>query len=175
MSERHNDTAEMLGVLLVYLLFICSCLCFSSCAGPRMAVGSMADSVRTVISERVVFRDTVILVPVQEGADRAVLPDSDTSRLRTGLAESEAFVSGGMLHHTLRNRSELLQPITLSLPERILQTEHSRQISRTVTVEVERELTGWQKFLLALGRGTLVAAVSVVAYLLFRIFRRFTS
>lgn len=146
---------------------------FISCSTPHMAIESQKDSVRTVITERVVYRDTVIHVPVPVESDKAVLQDTDTSFLRTSLAESEAFVSGGRLHHSLRNRSEQLRPINLKLPKKILQTDNFLMKQQTVTVEVERELTRWQKLLQALGLGTFVALCASLLYMAVRIVRKF--
>lgn len=170
-KRRHASDAFLafLGILLlVYLL-----LCFVSCSTPRGVLTSQKDSVRTVITDRIVYRDTVIHVPVPAESDKAVLLDTDTSFLRTSLAESEAFVRGGKLHHSLRNRSEQLQPINLKLPEKILQTDNFLMKQHTVTVEVERELTRWQKLLQALGLGTFVALCTALLYMAVRIVRKF--
>lgn len=145
---------------------------FISCSTPRMAIESQKDSVRTVITDRIVYRDTVIHVPVPVESDKAVLLDTDTSFLRTSLAESEAFVRGGKLHHSLRNRSEQLQPINLKLPEKILKTDNFLMKQQTVTVEVERELTRWQKLIQALGLGTFVALCAALLYMAVRIVRK---
>ena len=126
-----------------------------------------------MITERVVYRDTVIEVPVPVESDKAVMEDSDTSMLRTSLAESEAFVSGGKLHHTLRNRSELVQPINLKMPLRFLNTDRFQLAAQTITVEVERELTAWQKFMQALGLGCFVAVCALALYFAVRIIRKF--
>ena len=163
----------MLLIFLGMCLFVYLLLCFVSCSTPRGVLTSQKDSVRTVITERVVYRDTVIHVPVPVESDKAVLQDTDTSFLRTSLAESEAFVRGGKLHHSLRNRSEQLRPINLKLPEKILQTDNARMKQQTVTVEVERELTRWQKLLQALGLGTFVALCAALLYMAVRIVRKF--
>lgn len=155
------------------LLFSILSACMISCIVPQMAIDSQRDSVRTVITDRVVYRDTVIYVPVPAESDKAVLQDTDTSFLRTSLAESEAFVSGGRLHHSLRNRNELLPPINLKVPERVQHTDHSHMAVRTITVEVERELTRWQKFIQALGLGAFVAACAAIVYMAVRIIRKF--
>lgn len=155
-----------------YLLIILS-LCLVSCSTLHRTVTGQKDSVRTVITERIVYRDTVIHLPVPAESDNAVLQDTDTSFLRTSLAESEAFVSGGRLHHSLRNRSEQIQPIYLKLPEKILQTDNFLMKQQTVTVEVERELTRWQKLLQALGLGTFVALCTALLYMAVRIVRKF--
>ena len=155
------------------MIIIFTMVIFISCSTPRMAIESQKDSVRTVITDRVVYRDTVIHVPVPVESDKAVLQDTDTSFLRTSLAESEAFVRGGKLHHSLRNRSEQLQPINLKLPEKILQTDNFLMKQQTVTVEVERELTRWQKVLQALGLGTSVTLCAALLYMAVRIVRKF--
>lgn len=172
-DKRRDNQTDMFLVFIGMCLFIYMLLLMVGCSGPRMAVSSQHDSVRTVITDRVIYRDTVIYVPVPAESDRAVLQDTDTSILRTSLAESEAFVSGGKLHHSLRNRNELLQPISLKMPERVQHTDHSHLAARTVTVEVERELTRWQRFIQALGLGAFVAACAAILYMAVRIIRKF--
>lgn len=173
MNSRRNPKAEIAFALICLCLFIYGLLCCISCSAPRSAVSSQKDSVRTVITERVVYRDTIIEVPVPVESDRAVLEDSDTSMLRTSLAESEAFVSGGKLHHTLRNRSELVQPINLKMPLRFLNTDRFQLAAQTITVEVERELTAWQKFMQALGLGCFVAVCALALWFAVRILKKF--
>ena len=155
------------------MTIIFSMVAFISCSTPRMAIESQKDSVRTVITDRIVYRDTVIHVPVPVESGHKVLQDTDTSFLRTSLAESEAFVREGKLHHSLRNRNEQLRPINLKLPEKILQTDNFLMKQQTVTVEVERELTRWQKLLQALGLGTFVALCAALLYIAIRIVRKF--
>ena len=145
----------------------------TACSVPCCMIVPQKDSVRTVITDRIVYRDTVIHVPVPAESDKAVLQDTDTSFLRTSMAESEAFVSGGKLHHSLRNRSEQLRPISLKLPEKILSTDNFLMKQQTVTVEVERELTRWQKVLQTLGLGTFVALCATLLYMAIRIIRKF--
>ena len=173
MNNRRQHTSDTFLAFLGVLLLVYLLLCLVSCSTPREILTSQKDSVRTVITERIVYRDTVIHVPVSAETDKAVLQDTDTSRLRTNLAESEAFVSGGKLHHSLRNRCEQLQPINLKLPQKILQTDHILLKQQTVTVEVERELTRWQKLLQALGLGTFVALCTALLYMAVRIVRKF--
>ena len=173
MEQQRNNTSDMFLIFLGMCLFVYLLLCFVSCSTPRGVLTSQKDSVRTVITERVVYRDTVIHVPVPVESDSKVFLDTDTSFLRTSLAESEAFVRGGKLHHSLRNRNEQLQSINLKLPEKILQTDNFLLKQQTVTVEVERELTRWQKLLQALGLGTFVALCTALLYMAIRIVWKF--
>ena len=53
-----------------------------SCAAPYEAV-EVFDTELVHIKDSIRFRDSLVLVPVPEGADKAKLPDTDTSFLRS--------------------------------------------------------------------------------------------
>ena len=131
-----------------------------SCAVPKV-VQEQRDSTVIHIKDSIRFRDSLVLVPVPEGADKAKLPDTDTSFLQTSVAESEAFVKDGVLHHSLRNRSEAVIPIRITIPERIRTTEKglTRYLKQVERIEVEKELSRWQRFLQGLGYTALIAVV----------------
>lgn len=145
--------------------------CVAGCSIPRQIIEVQRDSVRTVVQNRVVYRDSIIYVPVPTEADRAELADSDTSRLETSLAVSEAFVADGMLHHSLRNRSDALLPVPVKLPSLLHQEQHYliRDRVATETVYVEKELSRWQHFLQTVG----IAVLGAVAVWLVLKIRRF--
>jgi len=130
-----------------------------SCAGPRELAEFQRDSVIVHVRDSVYLRDTVIMwqIPPESGAN--TLPDSDTSFLQTNLAESHAFIENGRLHHTLRNRSEAIIPIEVKIPERLRteEKELTRYLKTVERVEVEKELSRWQRFLQGLGWAVLIA------------------
>lgn len=129
-----------------------------SCAAPKVVL-EQKDSTVIHIKDSIRFRDSLVLVPVPEGSDKAKLPDTDTSFLQTSVAESEAFVKNGVLHHSLRNRSEAVIPIRITIPERIRAEERglTRYLKQVERVEVEKELSRWQRFLQGLGWTALIA------------------
>lgn len=131
-----------------------------SCAAPKVVL-EQKDSTVINIKDSIRFRDSLVLVPVPEGADKAKLPDTDTSFLKTSVAESEAFVKDGVLYHSLRNRSEAVIPIRITIPERIRTEERglTRYLKQVERIEVEKELSRWQRFLQGLGWTTLIAVV----------------
>ena len=131
-----------------------------SCAAPK-AVLEQKDSTVIHIKDSIRFRDSLVLVPVPEGSDKAKLADTDTSFLQTSVAESEAFVKDGVLHHSLRNRSEAVIPIRITIPERIRTEERglTRYLKQVERIEVEKELSRWQRFLQGLGWAALIAVV----------------
>lgn len=131
-----------------------------SCATPKVVL-DQRDSTVIHIKDSIRFRDSLVLVPVPEGTDKAKLPDTDSSFLQTSVAESEAFVKDGVLHHSLRNRSEAVIPIRITIPERIRTEEKglTRYLKQVERIEVEKELSRWQRFLQGLGWTALIAIV----------------
>ena len=136
-----------------------------SCGPARVVQDYQKDSVVTVIKDTTIFRDSIIYVKVEAEKESAIIPDTDTSRLSTRYAESEAYVSGGQLHHSLRNRSEALIPIETKIPITIhFESNSSIRDKRTVeVVEVEKQLSRWQRFIQALGYGVLIAVILWIA------------
>lgn len=145
----------------------------ASCAGPRELAEFQRDSVIVHVRDSIRFRDSLILVPVPEGSDKANLPDTDTSYLSTGIAESMAFVKDGQLHHTLRNKSEAIIPIKVTIPERIRTEEKglTRYLKTVERVEVQKELSRWQRFIQGLGYAVLIAGALWLAWKLSKIVR----
>ena len=138
----------------------------ASCGPAKVVQDYQKDSVVTVIKDTTIYRDSIIYVKIEAEKDSAVLPDTDTSRLSTRFAESEAYVSNGQLHHSLRNKSEALIPIETKIPITIHFESKAATIrdKRTVeVVEVEKQLSRWQKFIQALGYGVLIAVILWIA------------
>lgn len=149
-----------------------ACLLMTACAAPKVVQDYQRDSV-VVIRDSVRFRDSLVLVPVPQGSDKAVLPDSDTSRLETDIAESVAYVADGQLHHVLRNKDAALIPVTIKLPERIHYETRDKIIYNRIveTVEVEKELSRLQRFMMSLGWVVLIGAVAWLAWKIYRFVR----
>lgn len=153
--------------ILLLAIMICSC-------GPAKVVTDIQkDSVILRVRDYVYLHDTVIMwrIPPESGAN--VLPDSDTSVLRTNLAESKAYIENGRLNHTLRNRSEAIIPIEVKMPVKIHHEEKGlvRYLKTVERVEVEKDLSRWQRFLQGLGWTVLVAGALWLAMKLSKIIR----
>ena len=143
----------------------------AGCATPGKVTIEQRDSIVTHVRDSIVYRDSIILVPVPEGSDASRLPDTDTSHLETRVAESTAFVKGGILHHSLRNKSEAVIPITVKIPERIHTEEKglTRYLKTVERVEVEKELSRWQRFLQSVGWSVLIAGAAWLAWKISRL------
>ena len=144
------------------IIFVAMLAMISGCGSAKKVMETQKDSVAVVIRDSTIFRDSIIYVKVEAEKDSVVLPDTDTSRLSTRYAESEAYVSKGQLHHSLRNKSEALIPIETKIPITIhFESKATIRDKRIVeVVEVEKQLSLWQKFIQMLGYGVLGALVA---------------
>lgn len=125
----------------------------AGCGPARVASDAQRDSVYVYVRDSVYVRDTLVQWRVPEGSSSSRIPDTDTSRLETSLAQSTAYVADGELHHSLSNKAGAVVPIFLSVPERA-RTEEKGVIQRVESVEyveVEKDFNGWQRFLMGLG------------------------
>lgn len=155
----------------ILLLAIMVCV---GCGPARVVTEYQRDSVIVNVRDSVFLRDTVVMVQIPAESGANVLPDTDTSFLQTSLAESRAFVKNGLLHHTLRNRSEMLLPVTVQYVDRA-RTERTESIvtrKDVERIEVEKELSRWQNFVMALGYGVLIAGLAWLAWKLSKIVAR---
>jgi hypothetical protein len=145
----------------------------AGCGPARVVHESQKDSVSIIIKDTTIFRDSIIYVKVEAEQQVAVLPDTDTSYLATRYAESEAYVSKGQLYHSLRNKSEALLPIETKIPITIHFESRSSIKNRHAVevVEVEKQLSKWQRFIQMLGYGALGFAIGWLIRLLAKFLR----
>lgn len=96
------------------------------------------------------IKDSAIFVQIPAEESSAVLPDGFRSHVQTSLAESDAWVEEGLLHHTIRNRSDALLPavvpVTTVAHVVLDSSDHNALAQRVITKEMERKLTWWQRF-----------------------------
>lgn len=153
-------------------IFIVACCLATACAAPKVIVQDhQRDSVNVIVRDSIRFIDSLVLVPVPQGGDKAVLPDSDTSHLETDIAESVAYVKDGQLHHTLRNKEAALIPVTIKVPQKIHIEKETVLKAYKVTeiVEVEKELSRLQRFMMSLGWVVIIGAVAWLAWKIYRL------
>lgn len=144
-----------------------------SCGPAKIVTEFQRDSVIVHVHDTAFIRDTIVMadIPAESGAN--TLQDTDTSYLATSLAESKAFVKNGQLYHSLRNKSEMLLPVKVQYVDRA-RTERKESIGwRQIveTIEVEKELSRWQNFVMSLGYAVLIAGLAWLAWRLAKIAR----
>ena len=143
----------------ILLLAIMVCV---ACGPTKVVTEFQRDSVIVHVRDSVFVRDTIVKVEIPAESGANILPDTDTSFLATSLAESRAFIENGRLHHTLRNKSEMLLPVKVQYIDRA-RVESKDSIGwRTIveTIEVEKELSRWQNFIMSLGYAFLIAGLA---------------
>ena len=127
------------------------------------------DSLVVEYRDSLVYRDSIVNVPIPLESDQAIVTVNDTSHRETSLAESDAWVgSDGFLHHSIRNKKGSIG-FHVSIPEHwVVDKAHQEQSSTiTRTVYVEKHLNGWQKFRLR-GFWWLLAALACSLAYIFR-------
>lgn len=144
-------------IIYIVLFFLTSCG-----ASQKMPVEFVADSTKVVIQEKVILKDTTIYVEVPVEVERVVLPASDTSRLETSLAYSEAWLAEGQLHHNLRHKDHVALPKVITIPSYIRNETTTSNLQKVIIkeVEVEKQLNWWQNITISLG--TIVFIVIVI-------------
>ena len=151
--------------ILLLALMVCAC-------GPTKVVTEFQrDSVIVHVRDSVFIRDTIVNAEIPAESGTNVLPDTDTSYLATSLAESRAFIENGRLHHTLRNKSEMLLPVKVQYIDRARVESRDSIGWRTIveTIEVEKELSRWQNFIMSLGYAFLIAGLAWLVWKLSRL------
>ena len=145
---------QTIVILLVLLLSSCSPKVFP-------VQRDTVTLVWTEIVERLV-RDTVEVTLPQ---DSVHVQTRDTiSVLRIKAAISEASVSGGILTHSLHSNPAYKPEIEVIYKDRIEYRDTTIYASNTEVIEVERELSGWQKAMMS-GGYILLGAVMLLAVL----------
>lgn len=155
-----------------YLIFAIFTI-LTSCGPARVVTESQRDSVVIHVRDSVYVRDTIVMAEIPNESSTSLLPDTDTSYLQTRLAESSAYVKEGKLHHTLRNKSEMLLPVKVQYVDRARSEKTTAVGWRNIveTVEVEKQLSKWQNFIMTLGYGLLIAAAGWLVWKLSKIIR----
>ena len=121
--------------------------------------------VRTEIVERLV-RDTVEVALPQDSVHVQTRDTISVLRIKTAI--SEASVSGGVLTHSLYSNPDYKPEIEVVYKDRIEYRDTTIVSSNTEVIEVEKQLNGWQKAMMAGGYVLLGAAVLGVAVIVLK-------
>ena len=154
-----------------FILVLFSAVCVA-CATVRQAAPSEKIQTETRI-ETVLQTDTVFL-EVPKIVERIVTKDT-VSVLENDFARSAAEVSDGLLSHSLETKP-VKQPVEVQTKIVYRDSVVFKDVVITETVEVEKELTGWQTFKMKTGGITLtilsLLALAAVAWIIIRILRK---
>ena len=115
--------------------------------------------IKTEIVERLV-RDTVTVTLPQDST--STVTKDTTSTLTIRAATSTATVSNGTLTHTLYSNPDYKPEVEIVYKDRIEYRDTTIYVNHVDTVEVEKQLNGWQKAMMSGGYILLGAVVLLV-------------
>lgn len=149
------------------ILFMAIGLMCSGCATCRncrnMALNSTDRRDSIIIKETIVYRDSLIPIPVKDSTTAVQTVPADTARAETDLAKAKAWLESDSLKLTITNKPSTIPPIKVSIPERAKTELRTQTIKEVKTIEVNR-LTPWQKGMISLGYIFIGVCVTVVLY-----------
>lgn len=151
-------------------LILLSAVCVA-CATSRQAAPSEKILVETRI-ETVYKTDTVYL-EVPKIVEKIVTADT-VSVLENEYAKSEASVSEGLLAHSLETKP-VKQPIEVQTQVVYRDSVIVKDNVIVQTVEVEKELTGWQSFKMAMGGWMLGLIIFMIVCVILYIVKPFNK
>lgn len=165
-SPKQLKIKNYMEIEMRALPLIAVCLLATSCGVCRRPQAETAtrDSVVVIKKDSLVLRDSVVFVELPKES-QSVETFRDSSHLETSLAFSDAVVRDGILKHTLENKLKRYE-VPIQVPERYIISEASasyKQVIREV-VEVEKELTWWQRFRMSVGSITLIVAAAWIVF-----------
>ena len=146
------------AVMLAAVMLLGCCPC-------RHLQSIQRDTVAVIIRDSVYLHDTTLLWSPPDESSQAVADTS--SHLETSLAESDAAIIDGHLVHSIRNRSESIVPINVTIPYRVHSESHESLSEHTVIKEVPREPTWWQTLWIRLGQ---ISAGCLFIYIAIKLF-----
>ena len=151
-------------------LILLSAVCVA-CATSRQAAPSEKILVETRI-ETVYKTDTVYL-EVPKIVEKIVTADT-VSVLENEYAKSEASVSEGLLAHSLETKP-VKQPVEVQTQVVYRDSVIVKDNVIVQTVEVEKELTGWQSFKMAMGGWMLGLIIFMIVCVILYIVKPFNN
>ena len=153
-----------------FILVLFSALCVA-CATARQAAPSEKILVETRI-ETVYKTDTVYL-EVPKIVEKIVTADT-VSVLENEYAKSEASVSEGLLAHSLETKP-VKQPVEVQTQVVYRDSVIVKDNVIVQTVEVEKPLTGWQSFKMAMGGWMLGLIIFMIVCVILYIVKPFNK
>lgn len=155
-------------------LLLLIALLLTACGTPKKLTTTQQDSTRIEIRETVIYVPDTVFVEIPAQTAERTTQDS-TSHLENDYALSDTRINpDGSLYHDLKTKPQE-KPVPIEKPvERkdsiIYRTQY---IDREVTVEVERELSWWEKTQIYGFWGLVVILLIVYRKKIFALARRF--
>ena len=154
-----------------FTLVLFSALCVA-CATARQAAPS--EKIITETRIETVFQTDTVFLEVPKIVEKVVTKDT-VSVLENEFAKSAASVSGGLLAHSLETKP-VQKPVEVQTKTVYRDSVIFKDVVVYETVEVEKELSGWQSFKMKTGGIALtilsLLALAAIGWIIIRILRK---
>lgn len=128
------------------VFFILSVMAAAVSCSPRVYPVQRDTVTVTNTVERIVYRDSIIEIPVPQGEASSSGDISDTTDiLETDIAVSGVEIKDGRLRHWLRNKSDAVITHPIKLPQREVETTRDNRVLVRYVQLVEKDLSWWQE------------------------------
>ena len=138
-------------------------LLLSACGVARPVLESDNTKVEVKVVEKIVKDTAWFQVPVI--VEKVSTLDT-ASVLENKYAKSEAVVAGGVLHHSLQTKP-VREPVSVETKEIVRDSIVYRDRVQTVTVEVEKKLSGWQQAKMKVGGVCFILIILIGLYFIY--------
>ena len=138
-------------------------LLLSACGVARPVLESDNTRVEVKVVEKIVKDTAWFQVPVI--VEKVATLDT-ASVLENKYAKSEAVVAGGVLHHSLQTKP-VREPVSIETKEIVRDSIVYRDRVQTVTVEVEKKLSGWQQAKMKVGGVCFILIILIGLYFIY--------
>ena len=138
-------------------------LLLSACGVARPVLESDNTKVEVKVVEKIVKDTAWFQVPVF--VEKVATLDT-ASVLENKYAKSEAVVAGGVLHHSLQTKP-VREPVSVETKEIVRDSIVYRDRVQTVTVEVEKKLSGWQQAKMKVGGVCFILIILIGLYFIY--------
>ena len=142
-----------------FILVHFSALCVA-CSVARQAAPS--EKIITETRVETVFQKDTVFLEVPRIVEKIVTADT-VSVLENEYAKSEASVSDGLLAHSLETKP-IQQPVEIQTKIVYRDSVIFKDVVVYETVEVEKELTGWQSFKMKMGGWFLGILITLIVF-----------
>ena len=144
--------------------FIFVCLAASVSCSPRVYPVQRDTVTVTNTVEKIVYRDSLIEVPVPQGEASSSGDIRDTTDiLETNLAISGVEIKNGKFRHWLSHKTDAVILHPVKLPYREISTTRDNKILVRDVQLVEKELSWWQKTVQFAGYAAMAVILIVIA------------
>lgn len=145
------------------VFFILSVLAAAVSCSPRVYPVQRDIVTVTNTVERVVYRDSIIEVPVPQGEASSSGDVRDTTDiLETDIAVSGVEIKDGKFLHWLRNKSDAVIMHPIKLPYREVETIRDNKVLVRDIQLVEKELSWWQRTVQIFGYAAMLILLAFI-------------